>query len=119
MNIQRLIDQVKAHPRFNEAGMILAHNGVVRATSRDGRAVTGLQVAVDNDRLAHILQQYRQREGIVDILVEIAADRDLSIGDDVMALVVAGDIRETVIDTLRDALNDIKSTVTTKTEYFA
>ena len=35
-----------------------------------------------------------------------------------MLLVVAGDIRENVIKVLNDALNDIKSTVTKKIEYF-
>ena len=50
--------------------------------------------------------------------MEIAADRDLAVGDDVMLLAVAGDIRENVIETLRDTLNAIKTTVTAKTEYF-
>jgi len=51
--------------------------------------------------------------------VQINADRDLAVGDDVMLLVVAGDIRETVIATLSDTLNEIKASVTSKTEYFA
>jgi molybdopterin synthase catalytic subunit len=53
----------------------------------------------------------------VDIKVEIAEERDLAIGDDVMMLLVAGDIRENVIAVLTDTLNLIKSTVTQKTEY--
>ena len=51
--------------------------------------------------------------------MEIAADADLCIGDDVMMLVVAGDIRENVIDALTDTLNAIKTTVTAKTEFFS
>jgi molybdopterin synthase catalytic subunit len=35
-----------------------------------------------------------------------------------MVLVVAGDIRENVIGTLEKTLNAIKTTVTSKTEYF-
>jgi molybdopterin synthase catalytic subunit len=54
----------------------------------------------------------------VDIQVEIAADTDLGVGDDVMLLVVAGDLRVTVIAVLSDTLNAIKSTVTAKTEFF-
>ena len=118
MNIQKLIDDVKTHPRFSEAGMILIHNGVVRATSRDGRVVTGLRVTVDQPRLDQVLETYRGREGILDVRVTIAADRDLAVGDDVMALVVAGDIRENVIATLKDALDDIKRTVTSKTQFY-
>ncbi|MBC2711200.1 MAG: molybdenum cofactor biosynthesis protein MoaE [Desulfosarcina sp.] len=119
MNADTLISKIRTHPSYDRVGMILCHNGVVRGTSRDGRKVTGLRVAVDRDKLAQVLAEQRSRPGIVDIQVEIAADTDLSIGDDVMMLVVAGDFRENVIGALTDTLNAIKTTVTAKTEYFA
>jgi len=118
MNAADMLQSIKSHPDYHQAGMVLCHNGVVRATSRDGRKVSGLRVAVDHDRLDNILLNARQTPGIVDIQVEIAKDRDLSVGDDVMVLIVAGDIRENVIRTLENTLNDIKTTVTSKTEYF-
>jgi molybdopterin synthase catalytic subunit len=119
MSEDSLMARIKKHPRFDRIGMILCHNGVVRGTSRDGRPVKGLKVAVDQDRLAQVLAENRQRPGIIDILVEINADQDLNVGDDVMYLVVAGDIRDNVIPVLSDTLNAIKSTVTSKTEYFS
>jgi molybdopterin synthase catalytic subunit len=118
MHADALIAAIKQHPDYNEVGMILCHNGVVRGTSRDGRPVTGLRVAVDRVRLQQVLAEQRSRPGIVDIQVDIAADRDLSVGDDVMLLVVAGDIREHVLAVLSDTLNAIKATVTAKTEFF-
>ena len=118
MNAIDLMNRVKTHPDFHRAGMVLCHNGVVRATSRDGREVSGLRVKVDDDRLKVILSKARQRPGIVDVRVEIAADCDLVVGDDVMLLVVAGDVRENVIATLEETLNAIKTTVTSKTEFF-
>ena len=118
MDINRLLQEIKNHPDFDKAGMVLCHNGVVRATSRDGRKVKGLRVAVDHQKLQQILGQQKQKEGILDIRVEIAADRELSVGDDVMLLLVAGDIRENVIAVLTETLDLIKSTVTQKTEYF-
>jgi len=118
MNAAEMLQSVKAHPDYHQAGMVLCHNGVVRATSRDGRNVSGLRVAVDHGRLEAILNDARRTPGIVDIQVEIAENRDLTVGDDVMVLVVAGDIRENVIRTLENTLNDIKTTVTSKTEYF-
>ena len=98
--------------------MILCHNGVVRGTSRDGRAVKGLNVTVDHEKLEQIVSEQKKAAGIMDIKVEIAEGRDLAVGDDVMLLVVAGDIRENVIKALTDTLNLIKTTVTSKTEYF-
>jgi molybdopterin synthase catalytic subunit len=119
LNADELISIVKAHPNYDQVGMVLCHNGVVRATSRDGRKVTGLRVAVDRDQLSRVLTEQRSRPGIVDIQVRIAADMDLTVGDDVMLLVVAGDIRENVIASLTETLNAIKTTVTAKTEFFA
>lgn len=113
-----LVQSIKEHPNYPRAGMILCHNGVVRENSRDGRAVSGLSVSVDWDKLEEVVATQKKRHGIVEILVEINEGRDLAVGDDVMYIVVAGDIRETVIAVLSDTLNQIKTTVTSKTEYF-
>ena len=118
MRLTRLIDNIKKHPDYHQAGMILCHNGVVRSTSRDGRKVSGLTISVDNEKLEQVIASNKKTPGIVEILVEINENRKLSVGDDVMLLVVAGDIRETVIRVLTDTLNAIKSTVTHKTEFF-
>ena len=118
MNANALISKIKTHPEYEKVGMILCHNGVVRGTSRDGRNVSGLRVAANMEQLDKVLAEQRARPGIIDIQVEIAADRDLKVGDDVMLLVVAGDIRDNVIQVLGDTLNAIKHTVTAKTEFF-
>ena len=98
--------------------MILCHNGVVRGTSRDGRAVRGLEVTVDVEQLNDILESCRSRPGIIDVRIAINADRYLAVGEDVMYLVIAGDIRERVIDALREVLDAVKTRATRKTEYF-
>jgi molybdopterin synthase catalytic subunit len=116
--LSKMIEEVKNHPDYAKAGMILCHNGVVRETSRDGRRVSGLSLTVDREKLGEIVAEQKKRPGIVDILVEIQERDKLVVGDDVMFIVVAGDIRETVIDTLTDTLNQIKAKVTGKTEYF-
>jgi molybdopterin synthase catalytic subunit len=118
MDMNALVAQIKQRRDYPKVGMILCHNGVVRGTSRDGRRVNGLRVAVDQARLEEVVRTYKQKPGIIEILVRINADCDLKVGDDVMLLVVAGDIRENVTAVLSDALNAIKSTVTTKTEFF-
>ena len=118
MNIQTLLDRIKAHPDYHKAGMILCHNGVVRENTREGEAVTGLSLTVDHGRLAEILAEQKAREGIVEILVHIEEDKPLDLGDDVMFLVVAGDIRENVLAVLTDTLNQIKSEVTRKTQFY-
>jgi molybdopterin synthase catalytic subunit len=118
LNLLRMVDTIKKHPDYHKAGMILCHNGIVRGTSRNGRKVSGLTISVDYDKLRHVIETYKQHPGIIEILVEIADNRHLNVGDDVMLLVVAGDIRENVISVLNDTLNAIKTSVTSKTEFF-
>ncbi|MCM2285275.1 MAG: molybdenum cofactor biosynthesis protein MoaE [Desulfobacula sp.] len=118
MNIQTMLEQIKKHPDYHKAGMILCHNGVVRATSREGDEVTGLEITVDHDRLSRIISEQKKRPGIVEILIHINEGKSLKVGDDVMFLVVAGNIRENVIAVLTDTLNQVKSQVTSKKQFF-
>lgn len=118
MDMITMLEKVKQHPDYHKAGMILCHNGVVRETSREGEGVTGLEIVVNHDRLNEIISEQKKRQGIVEILIHINEGKPLAVGDDVMFLVVAGDIRETVISTLTDTLNLVKSEVTKKTQFF-
>jgi molybdopterin synthase catalytic subunit len=118
MDVNRLVARIKRHPGYADVGMILCHNGVVRSWSRDGRRVSKLRVAVDHDRLNAVIQKARRHPGIVDVQVDIAHDRELAVGEDLMLLAVAGDVRETVIAVLRDTLEAIKTSVTKKTEFY-
>jgi molybdopterin synthase catalytic subunit len=118
MDLPAMINKMKNHPEISKAGMVLYHNGIVRATSRDGRDVTGLEVKVDDAKLGEILAEARAVYGIVDVQVHINADMPLMVGDDVMFLAVAGDIRENVLDTLTRTLNRIKAEATSKTQVY-
>jgi molybdopterin synthase catalytic subunit len=113
-----MIDTIKKHPDYHRIGMILCHNGIVRGTSRDGRQVSGLTIVVDHKKLHQVINTYKQQPGIIEILVEIADNRRLSVGEDAMLLVVAGDVRENVIAVLDDTLNAVKTSVTQKKEFF-
>ncbi len=118
MDISKLIKKVKQHSDYGRVGMILCHNGVVRATSRNGKKVSGLKVSVDNQILQKVIEKQKNKPGIIEILVEIDKDRMLFVGDDIMLVVVAGDIRDNVIPVLTDIINAIKTDVTSKTEFY-
>lgn len=116
--ISQLLARIKAHPDIAQAGMILCHNGIVREYDRQGRGVTGLRVFVDHGVLDRIITENRRKPGIVDIQVDIAEGQDLAVGDDVMMLAVAGDVRENVIAVLEATLNAIKESATTKEQFY-
>jgi molybdopterin synthase catalytic subunit len=117
MNLGGLLERIKGHPEYSKVGMMLCHVGVVRGTSRDGRPVSGLDLSVDRRALKSILSEQRKRPGIVEVLVDVQ-EGPLAVGDEVMHIVVAGDIRDRVIPVLEDTLNAIKKRVTHKTEHF-
>lgn len=111
-----LIKKIKMHRDYRKVGMILCHNGVVRGTSRDGSAVTSVDVKADWEAINTVVAEQKARPGIIEILVEVNEGR-LAVGDDLLAIVVAGDIREHVIAVLTDTLNAIKQRGTRKQEH--
>ncbi len=118
MNINEMLKKVKAHPDYSKVGMTLIHNGVVREATREGKGVTDLEISVDHDILENIIKDAKKSKGIVEVLVWIAEGQQLFVGDDIMYLCVAGDIRENVQDTLRETLDKIKQTATKKKQTY-
>jgi molybdopterin synthase catalytic subunit len=115
MSLSEMVERIKKHPDFHKAGMILCHNGVVRASSRDGKPVSEVTVRVDRGRLETILAEIKAMTGIVEVLAHVN-EGTLKVGEDVMYVVVAGDFRENVFDAMIAAVNRIKAGVTSKQE---
>jgi molybdopterin synthase catalytic subunit len=115
MDMNALINTIKKRPDYHRVGMILCHNGVVRGSSRDGSPVQKVTVRAESKTIDRIVAEQKKRPGIIEILVEIN-EGDLDVGEDLLSIVVAGDIREHVIPVLTDTLNLIKAHGTKKTE---
>jgi molybdopterin synthase catalytic subunit len=117
MTLQEMVVAIKERPDFHKVGMIACHNGVVRATSRDGRSVRGLEIVADRDRLQRIVLEMKGCEGIIEVLVYLI-EGYRKVGEDVMLVAVAGDIREHVFPVLEETVERIKQEVTRKKEFF-
>lgn len=117
MDISRTIAELKARPDFTDrVGMILVHNGTVRGWSRADRSkVSAIEVSVDNGQIAMLREEFLQLPGIYDIVIE-AHSGSLKPGDDLLFILVAGDIREHVKPVLADLLDRIKAEAVTKKE---
>jgi len=115
MDLNRMTDIIKTHPDFYKAGMIASHIGIVRSFSRDGKAVLGFDVLFDKGKIKEIIGDIKSRPGIVDILIETNSGH-LKVGDNIVTIMVAGDIRENVFPALIDAVNRLKSGASTKKE---
>jgi len=110
MSLQTWLDEIKSGPESARIGMYLIHNGVVRGTARDGSAVTGMDLSYDRARLAKVIEEVEARQGVVAVRVWINEGR-LSIGDDIMYALVAGDIRDNVFGGLQELVRLVKTEV--------
>ncbi|MBN1654712.1 MAG: molybdenum cofactor biosynthesis protein MoaE [Deltaproteobacteria bacterium] len=117
MDITYEIAKMKAEPGFSEhVGMILIHSGVVRGWSHtDKMPVKVIDVEPNFEKIELLRRQYSQRPGIYKILVEARQGR-LRPGDDLLFIMVAGDIRENVKPVLAELLDRIKAEAVRKTE---
>jgi molybdopterin synthase catalytic subunit len=115
MDLNKMIVTIKANPNFHKTGMIASHIGIVRSFSRDGKSVEAVDVEFDQAKIQKILADIESRPGIVDVLIQTNTGH-LAVGDEIMAVVVAGDIRENVFPALIDAVERLKTEASTKTE---
>lgn len=118
ISMDALIAKVKSHPDISKAGMILCHNGFVRESDRAGsRRVRSMQVSADAGKIAEIVSWGKSLPGIVEVVVE-ALDGHLVVGDDLLFVVVAGDLREHVFEAMRAIVDKLKLEGVTKQEIY-
>lgn len=120
MDISKTIALLKEDENFAEnVGMVLVHNGTVRGWSRKDRSeVESIEVNFDQEKAQQICREIEQMPGIYKIVMEARSGK-LKPGDDLLFLVVAGDIRENVKPALSILLDRIKSEAATKQEYMS
>lgn len=116
--------EAKTSPEGRQCGMYLFHNGVVRATAkaeaRLGEAcapVRGMRFDYDEVKTAAAMENARAMPGIHYVRVWMNRG-ELTVGDDIMLVLVGGDIRPHVIDALQTLVAELKTNCVTETEQF-
>ena len=117
MDINKMIDALKTRSDSHEMGMVVSHLGIVRGTSLNGTKVTSVEVRFDPEKISEIIKETKALPGIFDVLIE-TRDGRLSVGEDIMAVVIGGDTRERVFPALVDTVNRIKVEGAKKKERF-
>lgn len=119
------MQEAKQHERAGKVGMYLLHNGVVRETARaqvrdgtgDTRPVTAMDFSYDRERLETAVADTYKLPGIYYIRTWLAEGR-LQVGDDIMYVLVGGDIRPHVMDALDYLVGRIKNECVIETEIY-
>lgn len=110
------LKEAKAHESAPKVGMYLTHNGVVRRDAKakvrfgeeDTKEVTGMFFDYDAEKVDAIIAQTYRMEGIYYIKVWLNQG-ELTVGDDIMYVLIGGDIRPRVVDALQYLVGRIKN----------
>lgn len=117
--------EAKADASAAKIGMYLTHNGVVRETAKaaarmgekDTKPVTGLLFSYDKAKVEAAIDEARSLGGIYYVHVWLNEGK-LNVGDDIMYVLIGGDIRPRIVDALQFLVGKIKSECVTETEVF-
>ncbi len=114
--VEQWIKEIKKVCPPDQLGMILVHNGIVRATSKQGGPVGGMKLSYDRARLDQALDRFRKADGIVDIRAWIN-EGNLKVGDDIMVVAVAGRFRKDIVPVFQELITCIKTEVVREEEW--
>ena len=119
------LKEAKADPKNAGVGMYLTHNGIVRETAkalvREGdkntKPVTGMYFSYDEAKVNSAIEEAKKMDGIKYIRVWLN-EGELKVGDDIMYVLIGGDIRPHVVDCLQSLVGTIKKTCVVEQEKY-
>ena len=124
-SVDAWLREAKAAETAGKIGMYLLHNGVVRASARaaarEGQAdlppVRGMEFSYDRAKVDAAVAEAKALPGISLIKVWLNQGQ-LKTGDDIMVVLIGGDIRPRVVACLEFLVGKIKSECVTEKEVF-
>lgn len=119
------LKEAKKAPDAGQVGMYLVHNGTVRETAKDmvrngaedTKPVTGMYFSYDEDKVNQVITETLEREGIYYVRAWLN-EGELEAGDDIMYVLIGGDIRPRVVDALQFMVGKIKNECVKEVEIY-
>lgn len=117
--------EAKRHDSSPKIGMYLTHNGIVRQSAKakvrhgeaDTKPVTGMVFSYDAVKVNSVIADAYKLDGIYYIKVWLN-EGQLHVGDDIMYVLIGGDIRPHVVDALQYLVSRIKNECVEETEIY-
>ena len=124
-SVDQWLKEAKEDPSASECGMYLIHNGTVRQTARamvrqgadNTEPVTGMVFRRNAEKIDQAVRKAKEMPGIFYVRVWLN-EGVLTLGDDIMLVLVGGDIRPHVIDALQSLVGTIKNECVIEQELF-
>lgn len=119
------LKEAKQHESAKKIGMYLTHNGIVRETAKakvrqgveDTKPVTGMYFSYDQAKVDAVVEETYKMDGIYYIKTWLN-EGELQVGDDIMYVLIGGDIRPHIIDALQYLVGRIKNECVVETEHY-
>ena len=110
------IKEAKEDKSAPECGMYLFHNGIVRQSARakvrqgdiSASDVKGMVFSYDKEKVEEAVENTQNMPGIGYVRVWLN-EGQLEVGDDIMLVLVGGDIRPHVVDALQSLVGELKN----------
>ena len=115
-SINDWLKEAKNSPAAANVGMFLVHNGVARETAKakvrfneeNTKPVVGMEFSYDAEKLEKVVADAYNLPGIFYVKAWLNEGM-LEVGDDIMYLLIGGDIRPNVVDALQTTVSKIKN----------
>ncbi len=122
-SVDQWLREAKNESSALEEGMFLIHNGIVRQTTKakvrsgieNGLTVKAMEFFYDTRKVDMAIEEAFKLDGIFHIKVWLN-EGYLEVGDDIMYVLIGGDIRPNVINALQFLVEKIKSECVTEVE---
>ena len=117
--------EAKKDVNADKIGMYLTHNGVVRKTAKtfvrnhdtEAKDVKGMLFSYNKAKVEQVITETKQLEGIYYVRVWMN-EGELNVGEDIMYVLIGGDIRPRVVEALDLLVGRIKSECVIEKEIF-
>ena len=115
-SLDRWLEEARSEPTAKYCGMYLFHSGTVRETAkamaregaRNTEKVRGMRFSADREKVARAIEEARAQPGIYHVRVWLN-EGELGLGDDIMLVLIGGDIRPHVLEALQRLVGFIKN----------
>lgn len=121
-SIDLWLREAKADAEAENCGMYLTHNGVVRKTAKaqvrwnkESAPVTALRFSYDAKKAEAAVERTKKMPGIYYVRVWLNEGK-LSVGDDLMLVLIGGDIRPHVVNALESLVEELKTNCVSELE---
>ena len=119
------IKEAKEDKSAPECGMYLFHNGIVRQSAKakvrqgdiSASDVKGMVFSYDKEKVEEAVANTQNMPGIGYVRVWLN-EGQLEVGDDIMLVLVGGDIRPHVVDALQSLVGELKNHCVKEEELF-